>query len=342
MTEAKFRTIPDMVRDRVARYGTDRRVFREKKDGRWIETDWSEFQRRVGRIALGLMNRGFSLRDRGAVYAYNRPEWLIMDFAYQFAGGATAPVYMNNTPEETAYVLKHSEAKFVLVDDLDRLNRVLDRIDELPDLQAIVTIDSLKAPEHPKVISLSRLENDGAELSGWSPKLDARIAEIDPEDPFTIVYTSGTTGVPKGAMLSHRNFLWVLQASVEIDIPRLDHEFMISYLPLAHVAQRIGDYLGVYNGATISFAESLEKFPENLKEIGPTSFVAVPRILEKVYLKVMGGAEAKGGAALKIFKWAEGLARERHAREVYGKPTRPLFDLQWRLAERLVYSKIKD
>jgi len=337
----KYRSIPEMLDKQSEKYGTSRPIFREKRGGTWVEETWNDFRIKVGRLAMGLMKLGFEPKDAGAVYAYNCPDWLYMDFAFQFAGGCTAAVYMNDTADEAAYKIEHSESKFVFVDDENRLRNVLDKIEKLPNLSKIVVPDTLKSDDD-RIITVTELQNLSPEAAGRSADLDARMAGIDPEDPFTIIYTSGTTATPKGAILTHANFTWVLECAATLDIPRQDHDFTISYLPLAHVAQRIGDYLGLYTGSTISFAQSLETFPDDMKEIRPTAFVAVPRVLEKVYLKIMGGAEAKGGVALKLFKWAEGLAREQYRHKVYGEPRRPLFEAQYALANKLIYTKIKD
>jgi long-chain acyl-CoA synthetase len=259
-----------------------RTALRKKDLGRWRQYSWEEYARRTARVGLGLLEIGVKPGDRVAIQSENRPSWLLADLGIQGVGAITVGIYPTSPAVEVEYLLSHSGAVVAVVEDEEQLDKVLAVRDRLPDLRTVVVIDrrGVKQLDDPMVMTFAELEalGDRRPLEEYAQ----RVASIDPSGVAIIVYTSGTTGPPKGAMLSHHNLLAAATVLRQVFGTRPDDE-VLSYLPLCHVAERLGslvDALAV--GYVVNFGEGGESFPNDLYEVQPTVFLGVPRVWEKM------------------------------------------------------------
>jgi long-chain acyl-CoA synthetase len=337
-----------MFWDRVERHA-DRAAQIVKVGGGWKEVTWRELGDEVRELALGLVALGRQRGERVALLSQTRAEWVRADFAIFSAGAVTIPVYPSYPADGLAFIANDSEAKTLVVEDAAQLAKALEAAKEMPGLQSIVLIQGdVAGPEIPaggrklRVLDWAGLRALGrSERARLEPVLAERLATVAPGDVATIVYTSGTTGHPKGVVQTHANHLAALQAAEEVtEVGEGDVHLL--FLPLAHSFARFESFLGVHEGLVTAFAESLDKLSENLKEVRPHFICSVPRVFEKVYAKVLTGVEAGPGLKKKIFYWALGVGREasRHARE--GRPLPLGLSAQHAIAHKLVFSKLHE
>ena len=286
-------TIPQLLARRAGEHG-DRLALREKDRGLWRRKTWTEYFATVRIVAIGLKALGFCAGDRIAIASENTPEWLYADLAAQMLGGAGLGIYPTNPWPELQYILRHSRAKIVVCGDQEQADKVIDaraRDGGLPDLETVVVVDmkGMRSYDEPGLMSFEALLDLGrANESELGAAVDAAREAGDPDDVAIIVYTSGTTGMPKGAMLSHRNMIYT---SVEVaNIYGLgDRSYsVLCYLPLCHVAERsFSTVEQLVTGCPVSFAESVDTVIADLREIAPLGFLGVPRIWEKMRETVM-------------------------------------------------------
>jgi long-chain acyl-CoA synthetase len=276
-----------------------------------------------------------------ALLSASRAEWVQADFAIFSAGCVTVPVYPTYPPDLIAYVVNDSGAKTIIVEDPAQLAKVLQARDRMPVLEQIIVIAGYDAPQPPKIVmtweSLRRLgrENTAAHKS----TLAERVASTRPTDLATIVYTSGTTGPPKGVMQTHGNHVAAVTASKQAT-PVQEGWVHLLFLPLAHSFARLESFLGVTHGLTTAFAENLDKVGENLKETRPHFICSVPRVFEKVYGKILAGVEAGSPAKKKIFGWAVSVGRDVSRHQQRGQPVPATLELKRKVAHKLVFSKL--
>jgi long-chain acyl-CoA synthetase len=315
-------------------------AYRAKQGGRWEPTTWRTFAQQVRTAARALITLGFPRGGKVAILGFNRPEWVILDHAAMMAAGAPAGIYTTCSPDEVQYIVHHSEARVVLVEDAAQLAKVVARRDQLPLLRWIVVMRGAAAPGG-DVLTWDDF-NARAEATPET-ELDARIAAIEPSDLATLIYTSGTTGPPKGVMLSHDNLAWTSRLLIDVgEGPGGDGDFALSYLPLSHIAEQMGTiHMPATSGATVYFAESLDKLPDNLKEARPTVFFGVPRIWEKLHAGLAAKLGEVTGARRRLIDWTRRVCTQVHAHRDRGAPVPRLLQAQYRLADRLVLGKLK-
>jgi long-chain acyl-CoA synthetase len=336
-------TLARMFWDRVERYG-DRPAQRVKVEGRWVDMSWRALGEEVRDLARGLMALGRERAETVGLLSQSRAEWVRADFAIFSAGAVTIPIYPTFPPEEIAYLLNDSEARTLFVEDQGQLDKALRAAEETRALDSIVMIEG-SPPARPggrrlQVLSWDALKALGRERRGdLEPRLREVLAAVSPDDTATIVYTSGTTGHPKGVVQSHRNHLAALAAASEVKACR-EGDVHLLFLPLAHSFARLEAFTGVFEGLVTAFAESHEKLPENLKEVAPHFIYSVPRVFEKVYAKVLSGIEAGPALRQKIFYWALGVGRRVSQLARDGRPVPLGLRLQHDLAHWLVYRKL--
>jgi long-chain acyl-CoA synthetase len=282
---------PDLFFHQVDRLG-DRVALRRKDYGIWNRISWSEYGKKVREVAAGLLSLGLKPGDRVAILGDNRPEWLICHLGAMTAGGATCGVYPTSAAEQVAYVVGHSEAKVLFVENEEQVDKVLEIMDELPAAQVVVwDPKGLWGFSHEKMIFFDEFLAKGQEYLQQHPdSVSDGLKAIKPEDTAMIIYTSGTTGRPKGAMLSHNNILKLTDSFVDAN-PFYETDELLSYLPLAHIYENLISTFGaVEAGSTVNFVESIDTLPQNLREVSPTIFCSVPRIWEKfasmVYIRM--------------------------------------------------------
>ena len=258
-------------------------ALRRKEFGIWEEHTWGDYLDRVVRVGCGLLALGVEVGDKVAIHSENRPEWLYADLAAQGLGAVTVGIYPTSPAAEVQYLLSHSEAVVLVAEDEEQLDKALEVRHQLDRLRTIVVIDprGVKQLDDPMIITLAELEALGADRD--PDEWFARAAEVGPEDVGVIVYTSGTTGPPKGAMLSHANLCAVGSSITDVFGDVSDRDEVLSYLPLCHIAERLFSIIDALTiGYVVNFGEGGESFMVDMREVQPTVFLGVPRVWEKM------------------------------------------------------------
>jgi long-chain acyl-CoA synthetase len=300
-------------------------MFVSKENNKWHGISTKNFLEQVNLVSRGLISLGISPNDKVAIASSNRVEWNIMDIAIQQTGAIVVPIYPNISIADYEYIFNDAGIKLCVVDSIelyDKINIVKEKVDCL---KFLYTFNKTTAP------NWSEISNQAEKTP--IEKVEALKATIKNEDLATIIYTSGTTGNPKGVMLSHNNILSNVKGCVP-RIPADQYSKVLTFLPACHVYERMLHYLYMYLGCSIHFAESLDTIGENIKEVHPQIFTAVPRLIEKVFDKIMSKGEELKGIKRKLFFWAIKLAEEF---EFTGKSSWYLFKL--RIARKLIFSK---
>jgi long-chain acyl-CoA synthetase len=336
MTEPGWQNIPAMFFDWAGRRG-DRPFLWSKAAEGWTSISWREGAERVRNLARGLRSLGVTTGDRVAIVAENRPEWVIADLAIMAAGAVTVPAYTTYTVEDYRHVLANSNAKALILSSNQLGQRVLPAADQLTYLTSIVTMEPLKGQADAHVYTWDEILAAGAEQPD---DIDALVAAMQPDDIGCLVYTSGTGGVPKGVMLSHRNMMANAQGARKVlqDGYGLGDEVFLSFLPLTHSYEHsAGLMFPLSIGAEIYFSAP-ETLASDLPNVRPTIMTCVPRLLETLQRRIQQAAERAGGTSLKLFRLALRLGTKRH-----DEPGRfSLFDrLQDAVVERLVRGKVR-
>ncbi|GAB4199778.1 MAG: AMP-dependent synthetase/ligase [Sandaracinaceae bacterium] len=289
------------------------------------------------------MSLGFQPGQRICILGFNRPEWTTLDLATLAAGGAPAGIYTTCSAEEVQYILHHSEAPLVLVEDESQLRKVESKRKELPHLKHVVLMRGAKAEGTGAMTWDDFLARGDATRES---EIHARIEALEPNGLATLIYTSGTTGPPKAVMLSHENLVWTADVLREItfggELPPTGVR-TLSYLPLSHIAeQMVSIHAAVTQGNTVYFAESIDKIAENLKDCRPHLFFGVPRIWEKFHAAITGKLAQATGAKAKVVSWARGVGARASAARARGQEIGGLLAIQHRLATRLVFKPLKE
>ncbi|MGL4289533.1 MAG: AMP-dependent synthetase/ligase [Phreatobacter sp.] len=319
----KGETVAEILTSAIALRG-DRIAVRQKDLGLWQSTTWTEMGVIVREIALGLASLGLEPGDVASILSNTRQEWSFADYAVLCAGGVSNGIYPTDAPEQCEYLMTDSATRFVFVEDEEQLDKILEIRARTPALAKIIVFDTegLMRFADPQVISLEALRALGREADARDPGLwPRRLASRRPEDLAILVYTSGTTGKPKGAMITHRNILAASSVINNETLRQNEDDQRMAFLPLCHVAERIGgQFLALYSGATLNFVENPETVPENVREISPTIFFAVPRIWEKFYSGVM--IRLAEATALQRFVYGWSIEQGRKAADLYidGQP----------------------
>ncbi len=297
---------------------------------------WREFLSQVRRVGKSLIALGVEHGDKISIVSYTCYKWVLTDVGAESVGAVTVGIYHSNLAEDVRYIVDHSDSVLVFAQDLEQLAKLLEVRSRLPKVRKVV----LFRGEHPDewVLPYEQFLALGDGISDAA--LDARIGAVKPTDVGAIVYTSGTTGVPKGAVLTHDNITWTAQ-SVQHCTVMNPGEVQLLFLPLAHIFARTCTFTALLTATTTVFARSLDTIAEDFKLARPHWFIAVPRIYEKVHAKVLAGAEAKGGLALKLFRWAVAVGHERGEYLLAKKPVPLGLRLRYALATKLVFSKIQ-
>ena len=307
-----------------------------KEDGKWRTFPTTEVAETIEKLSTGLFRAGVSGGDRTiegidkvAIVSKNRPEWIMLDLAVQRTGAVLAPIYPTISVNELEFILNDAQVKVIFVNDEELFHKVLSIKERVPSLREIFTFEHVVHARHWKEL-LCKPTAEEAE------KLAAIRQSIAPNDLATIIYTSGTTGTPKGVMLSHDNII----SNVKSCQPCLPQGKIrsLSFLPLNHIYERMLTYLYLYNGSSIYYAESMDTIGENLKEVKPQMFVTVPRLLEKVYDRIMHTGGQLTGVKKKLFFWAHDLA----ARFEINKSMGAWYNIQLSLANKLIFSKWRE
>lgn len=303
-----------------------------KENGHWKSYSTEEVVQIVKEMSLGFVAAGLKPGDRVAIISPNRPEWNFVDFACQQAGLITVPMYPTITVEDYKYIFEHAEVKVAFAANKELVEKVNLATEDSADL-AIYSFDQLEGVDHWTTLKDKDPDGDFKEVQ---KRMDA----ISPEDLLTIIYTSGTTGRPKGVMLSHRNIVSNTLATSDRILGGINKgkDRALSFLPMCHIYERTGFYLYMNSGVSIYYAESMESIGENIKEVSPHIFTCVPRLLEKVYDKIVSKGYELPFLKRKLFFWSLDLGLEFDPNESQGA----VYDLKMKIARALVFSKWKE
>jgi len=325
--------------DAVDRFGSKAAALRYKADGAWHDISHHQLARRVKHVALGLRELGIRPGDRVAIMSPNRPEWAIADYACLSISCADVPVYPTLPAKQAAYLLRDSGAIAVFVADETQYAKVAETRADLPAIRHVILFSG--ESDGPGVITLGALELLGAAAERNYPDYEREARAVAPDDLATLIYTSGTTGDPKGVMLTHRNFTTNVVAALT-RLPVSASDSALSLLPLSHSLERMaGHYTLFHAGVTIAYAESLELVAANMQEIHPNVVLAVPRLYEKIYGRVLESALAGSSLKRRIFFWAKRTGEAWAELTLDGHPIPAGLALRRRLADRLVFTKLR-
>ncbi len=331
------RSIPELFREIVGA-NAGRVAYRYKSAGTWHPVSWTEHDRAVRTIAKALMASGIRHGDRVAILSQTRLEWIQCDFGVGHAGAVTVGIYPSNLAPECAYILEHSDAVAIFVENDEQLRKILAVRDRLPKLRTIVRYEG-ESDRSQGVVGWQEFLERAADVG--DDELEERIRGIGPEDLLSLVYTSGTTGVPKGAMITHANMLFTCESAMR-SLYIEPHFETLLFLPLAHVFARLIVYGAMRCANTLIVAESIQKVAENLRETRPHYIASAPRIYEKVYEKITTAVEDAGGLKKKIFDWAVRTGRRVSEAKQAGWPVPRGLAFKYALAHRLVFHKIHE
>ena len=333
-------TVGEMFLERVKR-DEARAAFFFKAEGEWQPVSWTDFAARAGAIASYLMSWGLEVGDKICMVGSTGPAWCYCDMGGQIAGAITLGAYPTLTPKQLAYILDHADTKVAFVEGIEEINKILARRQELTKLEKVVVWNTAGAESlmkaHDWLVSFEQVLRTPVDRAA----IDARSAEVDPNGTAIIVYTSGTTGPPKGAMISHANIMTIMRDQDEA-LKVYEEDTSLSFLPMAHVAERVLAFYGRINtGMSTYFASSIAKVLEEVTEVRPTVFGSVPRIFEKAYAKIMSTVDQAPPMKQRIFRWAESVGREAVQLWQAGKPIPFGLKLKFRIADKLVFSKLR-
>lgn len=330
-------TLNEVFNSAVDRY-RESEFLRFKSGGEWRSLTFGEVARRVRELALGLHELGIRAGDRIAIWSENRPEWNLADLAALAIGAVDVPIYATQTRLQVEYILADSAARAIFVSPAFAEDALLMK-SRIPELEFVIALDETSR----RAVGVEELVDKGRALYGRRPDLyESLWGNAKAEDLATILYTSGSTGDPKGVMLTHKNLTAnVMNSARWLELGRR-RELALTYLPFTHIFERAVWYLYAHIGATIAYAESIETVARNLLEVQPTAMTSVPRMFEKIYAKIIERGLSAGFPKRQIFLWSLGVGRRWAEKKDRQEPIGMLLDLQHRVADALVFKKWRE
>ena len=336
-------TIPVMFRNAVAQRG-DAVFMRQKKLGIWREWTWNQAAQAVREIGNGLLALGFNAADCASIASNTVVEWVLADLAVLSCGGVSNGIYPTDAAAQVQYLCEDSRTRILFVEDEEQLDKALEVRAGLPQLAKIVVFDTegLRGFHDEGVIDLGRLRELGREYEAQHPsEFDARIQACRPEDLAILVYTSGTTGRPKGAMHSHAGLVYTARGYNRI-VAQDENDERMCFLPLCHIAERMGgEYFAMYTGSILNFVENPETVPENVREISPTVFTAVPRVWEKFYSGVMIALKEASPLQQAAYAWGIGVGTQIADKVLAGQPVDGFLKFKFTMARWIALDNVR-
>jgi long-chain acyl-CoA synthetase len=319
-------------------------LMRQKRLGIWHEWTWAQTAEAVREIGNGLLGLGFQAGDCASIQANTVIDWVLADLAILSAGGVCSGIYPTDAAPQVQYLCEDSRTRFLFVEDDEQLDKALEVRDQLPLLKKIIVFDAegLRDFSDPDVIDLAAVRELGRLHAKDHPKaLDERVAGCRPEDLAILVYTSGTTGKPKGAMHSHGGLIYTAQGLNRI-VAQDESDERMCFLPLCHIAERMGgEYFALYTGTVLNFVENPDTVPENVREIAPTVFTAVPRVWEKFYSAVAIAVRESSRLQQLAYAWSIGVGSRIAARVLEGQPVGGALKLKFMCARWLALNNVR-
>jgi long-chain acyl-CoA synthetase len=349
--EDQARNVVDLIHRSVER-NADREALRWKlpksqraegdDDSAWTSRTYREMWDWVTGLSLGLRDLGIGDGDSVAIIGRTRPEWTVADLASLALGAVTAPIYPQSEAGQAAFVLNNVGAKAIFVENVQQAAKIETIRAQVPTLEHVISFEaSGKLPPGTMTLDdvMARADMEAANRIAWRDGW----MKVDREHLATVIHTSGTTANPKGAMLSHGNVLFNFEAANQV-VDFYETDVFLSFLPLSHIYGRIVDeVVALGKGAAVVFAEALiERLPANMVEVKPTVMGSVPRLYERVYARVLSAVESGSPMKQRIFHWAAGLGAQKYANHLAGRKDSPLLSIQLKLADRLVFGKIRE
>jgi long-chain acyl-CoA synthetase len=336
-------TIPAMFWNGVEKRGANV-WMRQKKLGIWRAWTWAQTGEAVREIAGGLLSLGFARGETASILSNTIIDWVLADLAVLSCAGVSSGIYPTDAPNQVQYLCEDSRTSILFVEDDEQLDKALEVRAQLPLLKKIVVfdMDGLRDLDDPHVVSLDALRQLGRDYNARHPQeLASRVSSVRPEDLAILIYTSGTTGKPKGAMHSHHGLVFTVRGYNTL-IRQDETDERMCFLPLCHVAERTaGEFFSLYTGTILNFVEHPETVPENVREISPTVFGAVPRVWEKLYSGVMIALREASPLQQAVYRWAIGVGTRIADKVLAGKPVDARLKLQFALARRLALDNVR-
>lgn len=298
-----IRSVPGML-SWWSQQTPDKEALYHKEKGWWKPLTWREYQSRVDAIAAGLISIGISSGDRVAILSLTRLEWVVADLAIMNCGAVTVPIYQSNTAAQSEYIIRHAECSAIFLEDQEQLDKLLKIWDRVPHVKNAIVFERYKCDDS-RIVPLRELEG----LSAGVDDVSVRRENIRREDTATVVYTSGTTGPPKGVVLSHGNVVF-MACRIASFMKVTPEDLSVAYLPMAHIAERmVGSFIKLASGAQTAFAESMDDLFFNMKEVGPTFHFGTPRVYEKFHARITTAIDDATAFQKVVFRWAEKIGR---------------------------------
>ncbi|HJN77569.1 MAG TPA: long-chain fatty acid--CoA ligase [Myxococcota bacterium] len=336
-----FASVAAMLAHRVRESANVDAFYFPDANEAWRTMKWADVGERVRSIASGLKALGVKPEQRCAILCTTRIDWILCDLGILSAGAATTTIYPSNTPEECAFIINDSGTVLVIAEDDEQVEKLLQKREEMPQVQHVLTLDGT-ASDDGWVLRMEDVEVRGREYDANDPEdFDRVIDAIEPQHLATLIYTSGTTGTPKGVELLHDCWVYTGEALKQMDLFQEDEKQFL-WLPMSHSFGKVLEVAIIAGPIPTAIDGRIPRIIDNLAIVRPTFMAAAPRIFEKVYNKVVTGAEDAGGAKLRIFRWALAVGKEVSAIQQKGGEPGPWLEFKRRIADRLVFSKLRE
>ena len=334
-------TINRMLQASITQYGS-KDALQYKEGGAYIGITYQELREKVKNFSLGLVGLGIETGDRVALLAENRYEWAIADLAILAAGAITVPIFPTLTPPQAGHLIADSGAKSIIVSTPRQLKKILATRENLPTLESLIIMDERpNEGVETEMLNFQQVGEKGAKVENGDDIYQQCAEAVEPDDLATLIYTSGTTGTPKGAMLTHDNFMSNAIGGIEALSITSDDVFL-SVLPLSHVFERLaGYYLPLTAGCTIAYAESPLALAQNMQEVRPTVMASVPRVYELMHARILRKVESGSVIKKKIFHWSVGVGEKVSQKLQKREKVPSILAMQMKIANGLVFNKIK-
>ena len=320
-------------------------ALRHKKYGIWHDINWAQYGEKVREVAMGLISLGLKKGECVSVIGENRPEWVYADFGIMSAGGVTAGIYSTNSAEQCGYIIHNSESRFYIAENEEQFDKTLKFRKNNPHLEKVIVMDmeGLKRYKDPLLMSFDDLLRLGKDFDAKNLGLyEQRLNQVKVDDLAVLIYTSGTTGPPKGAMLTHKNLLFMSEALLSA-VPILDADETLSFLPLCHVFEQLFTVMiNTRHGTVVNFIENTDTTMDNMKEVSPTLVYGVPRIWEKYASGIMIRMADATWFKRQVFKACMGIGMKHTGLKLNGKPIPPILKIAYRIAYLVVFRKLKE